>query len=232
MSRKWHTNQPIFQNDPDAHERMILINLAKEVLTDPSKRRQYDALRAEALDSEHSDTQSAVSCRPKPEPSTVDFGEIKFGRPSVIRRVSIRPDPPDSWVCGDVIDLSPWSGQFWRQCGFERPDPDVVLVHIFESIVPQDLKPGNYVDTATVSFGDKTERITFRAAVLPISPASSGNARTSSMSKTTTSGSKPVGGTIKATEARTSGADSHRWNRVCRSAISNYVSCARRSQFR
>jgi curved DNA-binding protein CbpA len=163
----WSTDRPEQSDNSQAHERMVAINEAKEVLLDPVARRRYDEMRSEPPRSGPShDATTHGDCRPSPDVSTVDFGTLRHDSPVATRSVSVRPSPPESWPDGLIVDLSPKSGSFWRSSGFGRPDPDVVVEYLFESTIAGDLKPGTHSETARISFGDATANINFRVEVL------------------------------------------------------------------
>ena len=165
MARRWHPDSTDHEEYSEAHERMALINEAKEVLSDRVRRKQYDNARSGLIDGRWPGQSQEVSCRPKLEPNVINFQRISRDLPSKLQIVSVRPDPEDSWPEGQVVDLSPKSGEFWQCIGFERSEPDVVVAYKIESTVPSYLKPGNYIETATVSFGNEVAELTLRALV-------------------------------------------------------------------
>jgi len=105
--RRWH---PDANRDPRAAERMVALNHAKEILSDPVRRAAYDRRRLAALPPQ-----------PRLEPIAVDFGIMGAGSHVATATVGLFNDG------GRVatVRVEPESGPFWALSavrGGNRPD--------------------------------------------------------------------------------------------------------------
>ena len=91
LAKRWHPD--LHPDDPRAHERMRIINQAKDVLCDPERRREHDRARGRA----NQDDRGVPGDRPPTaSPPDVNFGEVDAGKTSPVVEVSVRVSPrPD-----------------------------------------------------------------------------------------------------------------------------------------
>ncbi|MEV4560647.1 J domain-containing protein [Kitasatospora sp. NPDC049285] len=146
-----------------AHDDMVRINQAWEILSDPAKRADYDA-----------STTSSAGSRPKPPPPppppaprralwtppAVDFGVAFTGQRSAERVVTVRFEDGSTIRRATVLDES---GLFWFVGPAEFRDVSEVTLYLYSQRIPTDAPIGVMTDQLRVQLDEVMASITLTA---------------------------------------------------------------------
>ncbi|MFD7168637.1 J domain-containing protein [Streptomyces violascens] len=172
--RQTHPDGRPAEDAATAHEEMVLLNLAYETLTDPSKRVAYDLDRRAAANAQREQHREPTPPPPPPprvivlDPEVVDFGPVSIGempRDQVITvRLSDNSTIRYAWALKDC-------GDFW-QVVEPRPYCDVSAVRLRLRVRPlsADDAPGRRSDQLRVMVDDLMVVVPVRMTVVAAPP--------------------------------------------------------------
>lgn len=144
LAKLWHPD--LHPGDPRAHERMRVINEARDVLADPDRRREYD--RQAALN-DRGDRGVRGVHPASASPAAIDFGEVGAGESSPVVEVSIRMRPQPAAVAPKRDRGTFWSlaeDAFYVPHEDELAHPDEFLRIRVHAILAPDVDRTAYTD--------------------------------------------------------------------------------------
>ncbi|MFF2041909.1 hypothetical protein ACFVVX_15890 [Kitasatospora sp. NPDC058170] len=132
-----------------AHEQVVRLNEARDILTDRLRRADYDLSRRQARASSSPPPKPSPSPPPPPrlmvlDPSAVDFGPVATGQIAPDQRVTVRTC--DGSVMGRVSALNHW-GRFWNNEQYEEQQGVTEFVAWFSGReLSANLEAGHHTD--------------------------------------------------------------------------------------
>jgi hypothetical protein len=113
LAREYH---PDFTNTPAQHEKMVEINEAYEILSDPARRKRYDKEYArQARREQLAVSVAATSARPPVPPSQQAQTSKKTAAPKWGAVGPVRPDPAAYGIEADYLERASEGAQAWQQ---------------------------------------------------------------------------------------------------------------------
>ncbi|MGH9083421.1 MAG: DnaJ domain-containing protein, partial [Acidimicrobiales bacterium] len=137
-ARRWH---PDANADPMATERMVALNEARDVLSDPLRRADYDRRRL-----------ASEPPRPRLEPAVVDFGALEEGQAPRTVTVTLLNDGGAL----ATVRMQPEAGSFWALVSVRGggAPAEVALLDLEPRIVPG-TPPGRHRSSLRVLVDDQ-----------------------------------------------------------------------------